>query len=249
MESTLSQFLLQGPQLLGCEAVLEQACLGSDPGYYSASGSLSPASSIDSCCSSPPPGCWASRQDPSDRFLSSTAPAIPEKRPSTLAHGTKKSRSRYPGQKRQSASEREKLRMRDLTKALHHLRTYLPPSVAPAGQTLTKIDTLHLAIRYIAHLSAQLGPDEGSPSLGCPAELLPLSVDQDDGQLSLHESTGVVKMEQTEAFQQSFPPAMDQYPCPHQLSQNPWGDFTTHPLPEECYTLQQQLNLSGLCSL
>uniref|UniRef100_A0A3B5A638 Mesoderm posterior aa n=1 Tax=Stegastes partitus TaxID=144197 RepID=A0A3B5A638_9TELE len=71
-----------------------------------------------------------------------------------------KSRSRYPGKKRQTASEREKLRMRDLTKALHHLRSYLPPSVAPAAQTLTKIETLRLTIRYISYLSAQLGLSE-----------------------------------------------------------------------------------------
>lgn len=50
--------------------------------------------------------------------------------------------------------------MRDLTKALHHLRTYLPPSVAPVGQTLTKIETLRLTIRYISFLSAQLGLSE-----------------------------------------------------------------------------------------
>ena len=35
---------------------------------------------------------------------------------------------------RQSASEREKLRMRTLARALHELRRFLPPSVAPAGQ-------------------------------------------------------------------------------------------------------------------
>ncbi|XP_019912279.1 mesoderm posterior bb [Esox lucius] len=70
---------------------------------------------------------------------------------------TRKSRSKNPSKQRQSASEKEKLRMRDLTKALHHLRTYLPPSVAPAGQTLTKIETLRLTIGYISHLSAQLG--------------------------------------------------------------------------------------------
>lgn len=50
--------------------------------------------------------------------------------------------------------------MRDLTKALHHLRSYLPPSVAPVGQTLTKIETLRLTIRYISYLSAQLGLSE-----------------------------------------------------------------------------------------
>uniref|UniRef100_A0A8C8HRB2 BHLH domain-containing protein n=1 Tax=Oncorhynchus tshawytscha TaxID=74940 RepID=A0A8C8HRB2_ONCTS len=68
----------------------------------------------------------------------------------------RKNRSKNPSKQRQSASEKEKLRMRDLTKALNHLRTYLPPSVAPAGQTLTKIETLRLTIGYISHLSAQL---------------------------------------------------------------------------------------------
>lgn len=68
--------------------------------------------------------------------------------------------TRIRSKQRESASEKEKLRMRDLTKALHHLRSYLPPSVAPVGQTLTKIETLRLAIRYISYLSAQLGLSE-----------------------------------------------------------------------------------------
>lgn len=76
--------------------------------------------------------------------------------------GARRTRSKNPSKQRQSASEKEKLRMRDLTKALHHLRTYLPPSVAPAGQTLTKIETLRLTIRYISYLSAQLGLSEES---------------------------------------------------------------------------------------
>lgn len=63
---------------------------------------------------------------------------------------------------RQSASEREKLRMRTLARALHELRRFLPPSVAPTGQSLTKIETLRLAIRYIGHLSAVLGLSEDS---------------------------------------------------------------------------------------
>lgn len=76
--------------------------------------------------------------------------------------GTRRMRSKNPSKQRQSASEKEKLRMRDLTKALHHLRTYLPPTVAPVGQTLTKIETLRLTIRYISYLSAQLGLGEES---------------------------------------------------------------------------------------
>ncbi|KAM4602443.1 uncharacterized protein ACJ7VT_019080 [Polymixia lowei] len=79
-------------------------------------------------------------------------------RPGRKTGRTRKARIR--SKQRESASEKEKLRMRDLTKALHHLRTYLPPSVAPAGQTLTKIETLRLTIRYISYLSAQLGLSE-----------------------------------------------------------------------------------------
>ncbi|KAL8197338.1 UNVERIFIED_CONTAM: hypothetical protein K2H54_020606 [Gekko kuhli] len=66
-------------------------------------------------------------------------------------------RGRLGDGQRQSASQREKLRMRRLARALHTLRRFLPPSVAPAGQSLTKIETLRLAIRYIAHLSDLLG--------------------------------------------------------------------------------------------
>ncbi|XP_071611399.1 mesoderm posterior protein 1-like [Heliangelus exortis] len=66
-----------------------------------------------------------------------------------------------PGVPRQSASEREKLRMRRLAQALLRLRHYLPPALAPPGQSLTKIETLRLAIRYIAHLSALLGLSQG----------------------------------------------------------------------------------------
>uniref|UniRef100_W5NB29 Mesoderm posterior aa n=1 Tax=Lepisosteus oculatus TaxID=7918 RepID=W5NB29_LEPOC len=156
MDASLSQLLLHVDEpLFGCDALLEQICSVSDSGYYSATGSLSPASSIDSCCFSPPPPQSAARQEPRDLqlLLSTTAAPAP-------VQAKRRSRSKYPGKKRQSASEKEKLRMRDLTKALHNLRTYLPPSVAPAGQTLTKIETLRLTIRYISHLSAQLGLSE-----------------------------------------------------------------------------------------
>uniref|UniRef100_A0A8C3V844 BHLH domain-containing protein n=1 Tax=Catharus ustulatus TaxID=91951 RepID=A0A8C3V844_CATUS len=68
------------------------------------------------------------------------------------------------GAPRQSASEREKLRMRRLAQALLRLRHYLPPALAPAGHTLTKIETLRLATRYIAHLSALLGLGRGAPA-------------------------------------------------------------------------------------
>ncbi|XP_034435113.1 uncharacterized protein LOC117757974 [Hippoglossus hippoglossus] len=141
-----------------------------DPGYFSAGSSLSPTSSVDSFCFSPSSiQAAGNEQDVLDRFIFSDPEApqlthktqtVPYARSSTATSATKKSRSRYPGKKRETASEREKLRMRDLTKALHHVRSYLPPSVVPAGQTLTKIDTLRLTMRYISYLSAQLGLSE-----------------------------------------------------------------------------------------
>uniref|UniRef100_A0AAY5EYW8 BHLH domain-containing protein n=1 Tax=Electrophorus electricus TaxID=8005 RepID=A0AAY5EYW8_ELEEL len=112
----------------------------SDSEFYSVSSpeTISPAPSVDFNCS------------PTPVSLNSVGPV----------RRSRRARLKNPSEQRQSASEKEKLRMRDLTKALHHLRTYLPPSVAPVGQTLTKIETLRLTIRYISHLSAQLGLSE-----------------------------------------------------------------------------------------
>ncbi|CAH2274231.1 mesoderm posterior 1 [Pelobates cultripes] len=72
----------------------------------------------------------------------------------------KKGKIKLAHSQRQSASEREKMRMRTISKALQNLRRYLPPSVVPTDKNLTKIETLQLTIRYISHLSAQLGLSE-----------------------------------------------------------------------------------------
>lgn len=165
-----SALQLQDSSLLfDCEALLDGSYQNVvfdpalDPGYFSAGSCLSPTSSVDSFSFSPTSlQAAGAEQAPLDHLLFSSPAApgatLPEPQtPQACSSSTRRSRSRYPGKKRQTASEREKLRMRDLTKALHHLRTYLPPSVAPAGQTLTKIETLRLTIRYVAHLSAQLG--------------------------------------------------------------------------------------------
>ncbi|XP_056599105.1 mesoderm posterior aa [Triplophysa dalaica] len=137
------------PFLLNCQSFLDQSNLVSDAGYYS--GSLSPTSSIDSCGFSPPTySCGAGRPQIYPHNTTQLKKSQPPKR-------TGRPRSKFPGVKRETASEREKLRMRDQTKALNHLRTYLPPSVAPADKTLTKIETLRLAIQYISCLSEQLG--------------------------------------------------------------------------------------------
>lgn len=160
---------LQNSFLFDCEPLQKKPCdavaydPASDPGYFSAASSLSPTSSVDSFCFSPAAfHTTGNEPDALETFIFSSC--VKETQPcsgsSTATAAAKKSRSRYPGKKRQTASEREKLRMRDLTKAMHHLRTYLPSSVAPEGQTLTKIETLRLTIRYISYLSAQLGLSE-----------------------------------------------------------------------------------------
>nr|XP_046218450.1 mesoderm posterior protein 2-like [Oncorhynchus gorbuscha] len=167
-------FLQAGEHLMDSDGFLKPSCPSSDPGYYSACSSLSPASSIDSFCLSPPCLQWGGGQEKEDSDASGCISHVAKrKRIEKLPAQEKRSRSKFPGKKRESASEREKLRMRDLTKALNHLRTYLPPSVAPAGQTLTKIETLRLTIRYISHLSAQLELSEKEPCLKREMETTP----------------------------------------------------------------------------
>ncbi|MBZ3880040.1 Mesoderm posterior protein 1 [Sciurus carolinensis] len=110
----------------------------------------SPASSPDSWGSAPTGSRVPSPARPCTRQCVRSAPRAPT------------AGRRLGSWQRRSASEREKLRMRTLARALHELRRFLPPSVAPAGQSLTKIETLRLAIRYIDHLSAVLGLSEDS---------------------------------------------------------------------------------------
>ncbi|KAJ8417426.1 hypothetical protein AAFF_G00286530 [Aldrovandia affinis] len=220
MDSTLSLLLQEDQPQWGSEALLEQVfpssdpgyysnCPGLDPGYHSACGTLSPASSVDSGCFSPPPLLWGSVD--CSALLGPIAQAT-EAAPLLRAQPGRRSRSKNPGKKRHSASEREKLRMRDLAKALHHLRTYLPPSVAPAGQTLTKIDTLRLAIRYIADMSAQLGSSEEDQSKGRLADAsLPLPGSPDNFQSSFHPATDSMMAESFPSLQPNFHHPGDQF--------------------------------------
>ncbi|XP_072888826.1 uncharacterized protein [Hemitrygon akajei] len=133
----------------------ESDCLTDSTSY-----SLSPISSVDSYRLSPP--CLPRTSSPAVRADASLPSPAVARRP-------RKVRSRCPDRQRQNASEREKLRMRGLARALRNLRTYLPPSVAPAAQSLTKLETLRLTIRYIAHLTELLneeGRDMGGVSRG-----------------------------------------------------------------------------------
>ncbi|XP_078540228.1 uncharacterized protein LOC144825268 [Lissotriton helveticus] len=122
--------------------------------------SLSPASSTDSYGLSPPYLQFTLPMEVYGGFCE-PAPDMPRRgpRPPQLVRD-RKGKSRVAGSQRYSASEREKMRMRNLSKALQGLRRYLPPSVAPAGKSLTKIETLQLTIGYISHLSELLGLSE-----------------------------------------------------------------------------------------
>uniref|UniRef100_A0A8C4TCK9 Mesoderm posterior bb n=1 Tax=Erpetoichthys calabaricus TaxID=27687 RepID=A0A8C4TCK9_ERPCA len=126
----------------------------SDSELYSLSspGTISPVSPQDVSFSSHMQACRGSTETHSRRTETFTSPSSSEEGRTSLSK-LKTIRSKNTSKQRQTASEKEKLRMRDLTKALHHLRTYLPPSMAPAGQNLTKIETLRLTIRYISYLS------------------------------------------------------------------------------------------------
>nr|XP_020472807.1 mesoderm posterior protein 1-like [Monopterus albus] len=135
-----------------------QWCSDSDLSSISSPESLSPVHSVDSRLS---PSYQQLPQSTPKAAKTGYSQSLKSSPCSLPGRGRKSGRAtRIRSKQRESASEKEKLRMRDLTKALHHLRSYLPPSVAPAGQTLTKIETLRLTIRYISYLSAQLGISE-----------------------------------------------------------------------------------------
>ncbi|TFK04360.1 solute carrier family 25 member 38 [Platysternon megacephalum] len=167
MASCPAQLLAQDLQLLPSQALLQEW-------GWAHSDSTSPTSSSDSYSLSPSSALLASRE-PLHGCLPGQAPALPPKHRADPCRSSQRAQGRAGGGQRQSASEREKLRMRNLSKALHTLRRYLPPSVAPASQSLTKIETLRLAIRYISHLSELLGLSQetlaqrrGGPRRHCP---------------------------------------------------------------------------------
>ncbi|XP_056427923.1 mesogenin-1-like [Hyla sarda] len=132
--------------------------------YPSSEGysSLSPASSIDSIGLSPPYiGYATSHEAYGNTLMPCSQPTDLKMQPKMPSEKkTKKTKGTLPYSQRHSASEREKMRMRNLAKALQNLRRYLPPSVAPIDKTLTKIETLQMTICYISQLSEQLGLSE-----------------------------------------------------------------------------------------
>lgn len=127
---------------------------------YPSSDSQSPASSSESYILSPNYLHPSMNNGTISNYLQDPGMSMAyhqaEKSPLT----SKRTRCKMIGPQRHSASEREKLRMRNLSTALQNLRRYLPPSVVPAGRNLTKIETLRLTISYISHLSELLGLNE-----------------------------------------------------------------------------------------
>ena len=84
----------------------------------------------------------------------------------------KLSKSHHPMQ-RHAANERERCRMRVLSKAFSKLKTTLP--WVPSDTKLSKLDTLRLASSYIAHLKQILDGDEDitcNPSTVHPMNLV-----------------------------------------------------------------------------
>ncbi|KAM3924725.1 uncharacterized protein RB166_008065 [Leptodactylus fuscus] len=137
-------------------ATLYQHNYPSSEGY----SSLSPVSSIDSNVLSPLCVGHATPQEACDNISTPCSQPMDLQPKIPSENKTKRMKGKLPYTQRQSASDREKMRMRDLSKALQNLRGYLPPSVAPINKTLTKIETLQLTIRYISLLSEQLGLSE-----------------------------------------------------------------------------------------
>ncbi|XP_022044375.2 mesogenin-1 [Acanthochromis polyacanthus] len=106
--------------------------------------SSSPESAMDSMCSSPEM-CYSSDNQEIQDFGFRGRKVTPA--------AQKQSKTKMSTKRRMKASEREKMRMRSLAKALHQLRDYLPPDYSKTGQPLTKIQTLKYTIEYINKLS------------------------------------------------------------------------------------------------
>uniref|UniRef100_UPI00398F60A2 mesogenin-1 n=1 Tax=Pristiophorus japonicus TaxID=55135 RepID=UPI00398F60A2 len=137
-----------------------------EPSRVPSPQSFSPASSFESFYPSPPHHAEVTSSPPGDTHFSQSFPQTwvfeEHGTPSRRSQGLPK--TKMSGKRRIKASEREKLRMRRLASALHTLRSFLPPVYSQSGQTLTKIQTLHCAIRYISELSTLLAQGRSNNS-------------------------------------------------------------------------------------
>ena len=85
----------------------------------------------------------------------------------------KHSKNAHPFQ-RHAANERERSRMRVLSKAFSKLKTTLP--WVPSDTKLSKLDTLRLASSYIAHLKQILDSEEEEVTSNNPSTIHPLNL-------------------------------------------------------------------------
>uniref|UniRef100_A0A9L0JD97 Mesoderm posterior bHLH transcription factor 2 n=2 Tax=Equus TaxID=9789 RepID=A0A9L0JD97_EQUAS len=205
----------------------------------------SPASSSDSSGSCPCDGARG-RPQPAPPARAARAAEAARTAPARAQPGA-------AGGPRQSASEREKLRMRTLARALHELRRFLPPAVAPAGQSLTKIETLRLAIRYIGHLSAVLGLSEDSlrrrrprPSASPRPRGCPLCPDGGPAQVQTQTQTRGLGLGSTAGAEVSWgsPPAGPGAPAAPELLGNRIPDMGPWVTPPYCAGMQSPPQLS-----
>lgn len=107
-----------------------------------------------------------------ERMVQMVVVEKPQANTQTVA--AKRKRRRKPrltgiSKQRQSANARERSRMRSIGVAMLQLRHCLPPSLVPKSKKLSKIQTLRLAIGYIAYLFEVL-QHEGSHNDCCSDE-------------------------------------------------------------------------------
>ncbi|KAM4038509.1 uncharacterized protein ACNLHF_016860 [Anomaloglossus baeobatrachus] len=157
MDLSVVELPSEEKKLLPGYTTLQQGGYPDSEGY----NSLSPTSTVDSFSFSPPYQSCSFAEEKYNSFLT-FSPKEEALQTGQVTPPAKKncSRNKTIVYQRQNASEREKMRMRNLSTALQNLRRYLPPAVAPVGKNLTKIETLRMTIRYIAHLSDVLGLDD-----------------------------------------------------------------------------------------
>ncbi|KAM8832634.1 mesogenin-1 [Spinachia spinachia] len=136
-----------------CEWKRQESALGEDRDSLQ---STSPESSLDSLCSSPEMCFSGGRGELEDFSFGFTGRGA--------AAAQRLGKPKMSTKRRMKASEREKMRMRSLAEALHHLRDYLPPDYSKRGQPLTKIQTLKYTIEYINNLSDILAARNGTHS-------------------------------------------------------------------------------------
>ncbi|XP_044132982.1 uncharacterized protein LOC122925704 [Bufo gargarizans] len=210
-------------------------------GYPDSEGysSLSPTSSVDSFSFSPPNQSSSLGED--DNFQTSSSKIeVQQTRQMEVPANKSHRRNRTISHQRQNASEREKMRMRNLSTGLQNLRRYLPAAVAPVGKNLTKIETLRLTIRYIAHLSDVLGLDDETLMKRMEEsrriDICPVGLSCSQG--NMHEISSAARTHFTDTFSTIFPETAS----PTFMDTNPSSadtyslQFTDQGLPEETFS-------------